>query len=151
MNPHDQQKERVPAHETGHPEKSTNTIGGRVNLELAAHDAAVDESLGYSEPGELAAYFSTADVISWQVKRAALMALLHMETRSFQEVATSLGVTKAAISKEYTATVDRLGWGSLFRRLETRKRNAHAATRRHSRAAPGCTTPRAATAKGGRK
>ncbi len=135
-----QQKERVPAHETGHPDESTNTIGCRVNLEQAAHDAAVDEALGFSEPGELAPYFSTADVISWQVKRAALMALLHMETRSFQEVASSLGVTKAAISKEYISTVNRLGWASLFRRVETRKRNADAATRRHSHAAADRTT-----------
>lgn len=135
MSPWDKQKERVPAHETGHPDESTNTIGCSVNLEQAAHDAAVDEALGFSEPGELAPFFSTADVISWQVKRAALLALLHLETRSFQEVASSLGVTKAAISKEYISTVNRLGWGSLFRKLETRKHNAEAAARRHAKRA----------------
>ena len=30
-----QQKERVPAHETGHPDEITNTIVGRVNVEQA--------------------------------------------------------------------------------------------------------------------
>lgn len=130
-----QQKERVPACETGHPDESTNTIGSRVNLEQAAHDAAVDEALGFSEPGELAKYCLPADAITWEVKSAVLRTLLKDEPRSFQEIAETLGVSKAAISKQYTATVDRLGWTSMFRKLETRKQNAEAAKRRHAKRA----------------
>ena len=132
MNLTDDQKERAPAHETGHPEKSTNTVGPGVNFNQAAHDAAVDEALGYSEPGELVEFMFTPDVRAYQVKRAALLALLHIETRSFQEVADRLGVTRAAISKEYVALVDRLGWGSLFKRIECTKRRALAARKRYA-------------------
>jgi hypothetical protein len=132
MSPPDDHKKRVPACETGHPDESTNTLARNVNFDQSAHDASVDEAVGYSEPGELAEFMFTADVRTWQVKRAALLALLHIETRSFQEVADSLGVSKAAISKEYIALVDRLGWKSLFKRLESRKRYAMAARRRHA-------------------
>lgn len=132
MSPPDEDKKRVPAVETGHPEKSTNTIGPGVNFDQAAHDAAIDEALGYSEPGELVEFMFTPDVRAWQVKRAALLALLHIETRTFQQVADSLGVTRAAISKEYVALVDRLGWGSLFKRIESTKRRALAARKRHA-------------------
>lgn len=132
IGPPDEDKKRVPAVETGHPEKSVTTKASNVNFDQAAHDAAVDEALGYSEPGELVEYMFPPDVRIWQVKRAALLALLHIETRSFQEVADSIGVTRAAVSKEYVSLVDRLGWKSLFKRLEARKSYAVAARRRHA-------------------
>lgn len=85
-----------------------------------------------TEPSELACFMTGRDVLGWQVKRAALLALLNIETRPFSEVAASLGVKRQAVSVAYTRLCDRLGWEPMFRRIETRKKYAEAANRRHT-------------------
>jgi precorrin-6B methylase 2 len=73
----------------------------------------------------------TADEIrSWQIRRHALLALLNLEPRSFNQIAKDLGCTEAAISIAFTRLCRATGFASLFRRVETRQRNASAAKRR---------------------
>lgn len=85
-----------------------------------------------AHPSWLMDDMSETEFRTYMIRRCVLLTLLGIETKSFSELAESLHVTPACLSKIYTRLADALGFAPLFRKVETRRKNREAALRHHA-------------------
>ncbi len=72
------------------------------------------------EPGDLLGGLVPRERRIYEVKRAALFAILRIEDRNFTQIAKDLHVERATVSAAYTKILSALGMESIFRTASAR-------------------------------
>lgn len=73
------------------------------------------------ELADVSARMTPAERLTNELRLAAVRTFLRIEPRSFEQIGRELGVTKAAVSRQYRALLERLGAGRDFDRALRRK------------------------------
>lgn len=83
----------------------------------------------FDDPEEALCYLAPRERGTWDLRMTVVRYLAGIEPRSYAEIASEFGVTRAAVSRVYKDVIARLGCRQIFANAEKRRRLAEAAKR----------------------